>query len=62
MSDKKQQAAAAGCIDLDRQGITRIWIPPTGRPYWVRAGKDAGPDLTDDEIARYLDSPVIDKK
>ncbi len=42
--------ASAGCIDL-RNG-KRIWIPPTGRPYWV-GGPNAGPDLTDAEMAKY---------
>lgn len=47
--------AMAGCINLDKLGTTRIWIPPHGKPFWVRAGKpNAGPDLTDEEIKKYL--------
>jgi len=38
-------------IDLDP--CRRIWIPPTGKPYWIIAGKsNAGPDLTDEEIKK----------
>ena len=45
--------ACAGQIDLD--SIRRIWIPPTGKPYWVITGKpNAGPDLTDEEIRKYI--------
>jgi hypothetical protein len=45
----------AGSIDLDETGCIRIWIPPTGRPYWILAGKpNAGPDLTDEEIEKYI--------
>lgn len=46
--------AIAGCIDLDTLGLRRIWIPPTGRPYWVLANlPNAGPDLTDEELRRH---------
>ena len=49
------EAAIAGCKNLNALGAKRIWIPPTGRPYWIIAGKsNAGPDLTDEEIEKYL--------
>jgi len=32
----------------------RIWIPPSGKLFWVLAGKpNAGPDLTEDELRQY---------
>jgi len=31
-----------------------IWVPPTGRPYWVRAGQNAGAELTNREMRRYV--------
>lgn len=56
--DNEETAVAAGCINVDKSGCTRIWIPPTGRPYWVIAGRhtNAGPDLTDltdEELVKY---------
>ena len=31
-----------------------IWIPPTGRPYWVNVGaKNAGPHLTDEQLKQF---------
>lgn len=50
-----EQLAIAGYADT-REG--RVWIPPTGKPYWVTGPKCSqfrcGPDLTDEELARYL--------
>ena len=37
---------------IDLPDGRRIWIPPSGRPYWV-GGANAGPDLTDAELERY---------
>lgn len=49
------RCAVAGRIELDAGGTVAIWVPPAGRPYWVRTGKpNAGPDLTDEEIQQYL--------
>ena len=44
---------AAAC-QIDLPNGLRIWVPPTGRPYWVGklAGK-AGPDLTDQELVEH---------
>ena len=45
--------AVAGSLRLSY--TLSIWVPPAGRPYWVRTGKpNAGPDLTDEEIRQYL--------
>ena len=36
-------------------GHRSIWMPATGRPYWIDPYKpNAGPDLTDEEIEKYL--------
>lgn len=44
--------AFAGQIDTPDG---RIWVPPTGKPYWIdRTPGRAGPDLTDEEIEKYL--------
>ena len=51
MVTQSKEIAYAGQIDLP--GGRRIWIPPTGRPYWV-GGVNAGPCLTDEEIIKYL--------
>ena len=45
------EVVGAGQVDLGDG--RRIWIPPTGRPYWV-GGPNAGPDLTDTEIAEHV--------
>ena len=44
------EVALAGMIDLPDG--RRIWMPPRGCPYWV-GGTNAGPDLTDAELARH---------
>ncbi len=35
-----------------------IWIPPTGKPYWITGPKcpahSSGPSLTEEEIKKYL--------
>jgi hypothetical protein len=44
---------ASCCIDLSNG--KRIWIPPTGRPFWVLTSRpNAGPDLTDEEIEKFI--------
>ena len=43
--------ACASQIDLPDG--RRIWVPPKGRPYWV-GGPNAGPDLSDSEMATYF--------
>lgn len=47
-----EEIAAAGQIDLNNN--LRIWIPPTGRPFWVITGSpNAGPELSDRELALF---------
>ncbi len=40
--------AVASMIDVAGD---RIWIPPTGRPYWC--GRQPCRDLTDEELEKY---------
>ena len=55
---KEERIAVAGCIDVNSSGTIRIWIPPKGRPFWVRMGqRNAGPALTDAELEEYGLSP-----
>lgn len=43
--------AMAKSVDIDKIGTIRVWFPPTGKPYWVIAGKyNAGRDLTEEEL------------
>jgi len=37
-----------------------IWIPPGGKPYWIEH-PNAGRNLTDEEIQKYLGRPIIDE-
>lgn len=34
-----------------------IWIPPTGKPYWIEQ-PNAGRKLTDDEIKKYINGDI----
>jgi len=49
--------AAAMCRDF-RDG-RRIWVPPTGKPFWAHCSPTV--NLTDEEIRRYLPD-LIDQK
>lgn len=41
-------------IDVNQTGTKSVWIPPTGRPYWVIAGQpNVGPHLTDKRLKRF---------
>ncbi|MFA5379197.1 MAG: hypothetical protein WC455_25805 [Dehalococcoidia bacterium] len=52
MGESGNRLCMAGYIDVD--GRRRIWLPPTGRPYWIGVRPyNAGPDLTDKEMAKY---------
>jgi hypothetical protein len=47
-------------IQIDVHGGGRLWLPPTGRPYWING--DATEEATDADLARlglaYLVSPI----
>lgn len=53
--DDDQETIPGDLTEGDKRMIAhgRIWIPPKGRPYWIR-GARTGPELTDEEIRNHL--------
>jgi hypothetical protein len=52
------EIARAGQLDVESR---RIWIPPTGKPFWIDlSGNGRHRDLTEAEMRRYLvpDPPI----
>lgn len=52
MIDNQTKEHVACATQLDFPDGRRIWVPPTGQPYWVIYGGTQF--LTDQEIEKYL--------